>query len=170
MFNKKTTALAGREGFVDPFAMFTRMTSDFDRLFEGWGWPAFRAGGFAGTAAWAPSLDLFEKDNRLFAKLDLPGMKKEDVRVEVAEGYLTISGERKEESEEKNKNFYRCEREYGSFYRAIPLPEGAKSEEVKATFENGVLEVSVPLQAKPEGKARTVAIEGSSSAKGSKAA
>lgn len=168
MFNRKPTALA-REGFVDPFAMLTRMTSDFDRLFEGWGWPAFRAGGIAETAAWAPSLDLFEKDNRLVAKLDLPGMKKEDVKVEVADGYLTISGERKEEKEEKEKNFYRCEREYGSFYRAIPLPKGANVADVKAAFENGVLEVSVPLQAKPEGKAHTVTIEGPAG-KGAKAA
>jgi HSP20 family protein len=92
------------------------------------------------------------------ARADLPGLKKEDVKVEVSDGHLAISGERKRESEEK-KQFYRCEREYGSFYRAVPLPEGVKLEDVKATFADGVLEVSVPLPAKAESKARTVEIQ-----------
>jgi HSP20 family protein len=91
-------------------------------------------------------------------KIDLPGMKKEDVKVEVTDGHLAISGERQRETEEKGKEFYRCEREYGSFHRAVPLPEGVRLEDVKATFADGVLEVSVPLPAKPEAKARTVEI------------
>ena len=98
-------------------------------------------------------------------KIDLPGLKKEDVKVEVTDGYLTISGERKREEEEKKDDFYRCEREYGSFYRAVPLPEGAKLEDVKATFAGGVLEVSVPLPAKAEATVRTVAIEEPAKAK-----
>ena len=67
--------------------------------------------------------------------------------MEVTDGRLAISGERKSETEEKKDNFYRCERAYGSFYRSVPLPEGAKLEDVKATFADGVLEVSVPLSA-----------------------
>ena len=86
-------------------------------------------------------------------------MKKEDVKVEVTDGYLTISGERKTEAEEKKEQFYRCEREYGSFYRAVPLPEGVKLEDVKATFADGVLEVSVPLPAKAEPAVRKVEIQ-----------
>jgi HSP20 family protein len=86
-------------------------------------------------------------------------MKKEDVKVEVTDGHLAISGERRTEAEEKKENFYRCEREYGSFYRAIPLPDGVKLEDVKASFSDGVLEVSVPLPAKPEAKVRTVEIQ-----------
>jgi HSP20 family protein len=97
------------------------------------------------------------------ARADLPGLKKEDVKVEVSDGHLAISGERKRESEEK-KQFYRCEREYGSFYRAVPLPEGVKVEDVKATFADGVLEVSVPLPAKAEAKARTIEIQESPNA------
>ena len=76
-------------------------------------------------------------------------MKKEDVSVEVADGCLALSGERKPEKEEKKDNFYRSEREYGSFYRAVPLPEGVKLEDVKATFADGVLEVSVPRPRSP---------------------
>jgi hypothetical protein len=93
------------------------------------------------------------------------GAEEEDVKVEVTDGYLTISGERKREEEEKKDDFYRCEREYGSFYRAVPLPEGAKLEDVKATFAGGVLEVSVPLPAKAEATVRTVAIEEPAKAK-----
>jgi HSP20 family protein len=72
---------------------------------------------------------------------------------------LALSGERKREKEEKKDNVYRSEREHGSLYRAVPLPEGVKLEDVKATFSDGVLEVSVPLPAKPEAKTRKVQIE-----------
>jgi HSP20 family protein len=160
MFNRKPPALGGSGVFIDPFALVNRVTSDFERMFEGSDWPVFRGRSLGESAAWSPSLDLVEKDKRLIARVDLPGMKKEDVKVEVAEGYLTISGERKHETEEKKENFYRCEREYGSFYRAIPLPEDAQVEEVKAAFNNGVLEVSVPLTAaRLEAKPRTIQIE-----------
>ena len=77
----------------------------------------------------------------------------------LTDGHLAISGERKREEEEKGEEFYRCEREYGTFYRAVPLPEGVKLEDVTATFTDGVLEVSVPLPAKPEATVRQVAIE-----------
>jgi HSP20 family protein len=115
----------------------------------------------AGTepTAWAPRIDVFEKDQRLVTRIDLPGMKKEDVKVEVSDGQLAISGERKHEKEEKGEKFYRAEREHGSFYREVPLPEGAKVEDVKATFTDGVLEVSVPLPAKAAAKVRTVEIQ-----------
>lgn len=159
MFNKKSTALTSSGVLVDPFALLGRVTSEFDRLFEESGWPAFRTRGITEAAAWSPSLDLFQKDNRLIARVDLPGTRKEDVKVEAADGYLTISGERKHETEERKENFYRSEREYGSFYRTIPLPDGAKLDGVKASFENGVLEVTVPLAAGIEARPRTIKIE-----------
>jgi HSP20 family protein len=159
MFTKKATALTSSGVLVDPFALLGRMTSEFDRMFEESGWPAFRTRRLTEPAAWSPNIDVFEKDNRLIARVDLPGMKKEDVKVEVADGQLTIAGERKHETEEKKENFYRCEREYGSFYREIPLPKGATLNDVKAVFENGVLEVSVPLAVHSEAKPRAVRIE-----------
>ena len=164
MFTKKESGLARQAVARDPFALLTQMTSEFDRMFEGSGWPAFRWPAFRGRAIdegakWLPEIDVFEKDNRLFTKIDLPGIKKEDVKVEVTDGYLTISGERKTEAEEKKERFYRCEREYGGFYRAVPLPEGVKLEDVKATFADGVLEVSVPLPAKAEPAVRKVEIQ-----------
>ena len=102
---------------------------------------------------------MFERDNRLVAKVDLPGVKKEDVTVQVTDGHLVLSGERKQEKEEEKDNVYRTEREYGSFYRAVPLPEGVKLEDVKATFADGVLEVSVPLPARAEPTVRKVEIQ-----------
>jgi HSP20 family protein len=165
---KKETALAPSRR--DPFALVRQMTSELDRLFEEspWPslrWPSLRWGAISEMAAWSPLIDVFEKDRRLVTRIDLPGMKKEDVKVEVTDGQLAISGERKHEAEEKGEQFYRSEREYGSFYRAVPLPEGAKVEDVKATFTDGVLEVSVPLPARPEAKVRTVEIQEPAKAK-----
>ena len=142
----------------------TALTSELDRFFNrpfgaGFHWPSFRSLALAAPAEWAPDIEVFERNNRLVTKVDLPGLKKEDVSVQVTDGHLTISGERKSETEEKKDNVYRCERSYGSFYRAVPLPDGAKLEDVKASFANGVLEVSVPLPAKAEAKPRHVPIE-----------
>lgn len=165
--SRKETALA--PAIRDPFTMLRRMTSELDRMFDEPGfrsfrWPLFRAPATAGSPTWAPGIDVFEKDNRLVTKIDLPGMKKADVTVEVTDGHLAISGERKRETEEKKQDFYRCEREYGSFYRVVPLPEGVKLEDVKATFADGVLEVSVPLPAQAGKKVRKVEIQESAKA------
>lgn len=130
-----------------PLGLLRQMTSELDRMFDDpwtFRWPAVP---LVDSAMWSPRVDMFEKDNRLITRVDLPGVKKEDVTVEVKDGQLTLSGSRQSETEENNKNMYRCEREYGSFYRAVPLPAGVKPEDVKATFVNGVLEVSVPLPA-----------------------
>ncbi len=156
MAREKHTALTP---IRDPFTLLRQMTSDFDRMFEAPGWPSFRTRPVLEAATWFPEIDVFEKDGRLVTKIDLPGMKKEDVKVEVTDGKLAISGDRKTEAEEKKENFYRCEREYGSFYRAVPLPEGVKLEDVKASLSDGVLEVSVPVPAKPEAKVRKVEIQ-----------
>jgi HSP20 family protein len=169
MAPKRETELVPTRALRDPLALMREMTSDFDRMFAE-PWPSFfrrpslwrRA---ASEIGWYPEIDVFEKDNRLVTKIDLPGMKKEDVKVEVTDGQLAISGERKHEAEEKREEFYRCEREYGSFYRSVPLPEGAKVDNVKATFTDGVLEVSVPLPARSETKPRKVEIQEAKAAK-----
>lgn len=158
---KREQALARRSAARDPFAMLRQMTSDFEQFLpEAFlRWPALRGRRFFESAGWFPEIDVFERDNRLVTKIDLPGIKKEDVKVEIADGQLVISGERKTEAEEKKEDFYRCEREYGSFYRTVPLPEGAKLEDVKATFADGVLEVSLPLPAAAAPDVRKIQIE-----------
>jgi HSP20 family protein len=152
------------------FGLLRQMTNELDRVFDrpfgAFAWPALRSFGFHEAAGWTPRIDVFERDNRLFTKVDLPGLKKEEVKVEVTDGHLAISGERKTETEETKDNVYRCERAYGSFYRAVPLPEGIKLEDVKATFTDGVLEVSVPLPVKAQAKPRMVPIEEPKPAKG----
>jgi HSP20 family protein len=163
MWTKKETTVARRDAPRDPFALLREMTKQFDRLFDEGNFPALRWPGtfkpVDAEVAFQPAIDVFEKEGRLITKIDLPGMKKDDVKVEVTEGYLTIAGERKTEVEEKKDAFYRCEREYGTFYRAVPLPEGVKLDDVKATFNEGVLEVSVPLPAKPKADVRRVEIQ-----------
>ena len=160
---KKDTTLIPKRATRDPLALILDIGTDFDRFFNesGWPplhWPTFRLGRGA-EVAWNPKVDVFEKDNRLITRIDLPGLKREDIKVEVTDGHLAISGERKREEEEKGEQFYRCERAYGSFYRAVPLPEGVKLEDVKATFADGVLEVSVPLPAKAKATVRKVNVE-----------
>ena len=160
MADKKQTEIATRES-RDPFALLRQMTSELDRALEtplfSLRWPAFGVLPMA-AANWAPHVDVFERDGRLITKVDLPGVKKDDVSVEVSDGNLVLSGERKHETEATKDNVYRSEREYGSFYRTVPLPEGVSLDDVKAIFADGVLEVSVPLPARPAAKARKVDI------------
>jgi HSP20 family protein len=161
MFGKKELVPFRASG--DPFALLRKMTAELDRTFDdpffSFRWPAFQGVTVPETVAWSPKVDVFEKENRLFTRVDLPGVKKENVKVEVDNGQLVLTGERKEEKEEKKDNVYRTEREYGTFYRVVPLPEGVKPEEVKATFADGVLEVSVPLPARIEPTVKKVEIQ-----------
>jgi HSP20 family protein len=161
---KTETAMTSATGGRDPFAMLRQMTSELDRVFDEPGWPAFRWPTFRSAKAdramtWAPEIDVFEREGRLVTKVDLPGTKKDDVKVEVSDGHLVISGERKSEVEERKDQYYRCEREYGSFFRAVPLPDGANVDDIKATFTDGVLEVSVPIAVKAEAVAHRVEIQ-----------
>jgi HSP20 family protein len=152
MNEKKALARTG------PFGLLRQMTTELDRMFDDpwtFRWPAVQ---LEDAAVWAPKVDVFEKDNRMVTRIDLPGVKKDDLTVEVGDGQLKMFGERKNETEEKDKSFYRCEREYGSFYRAVPLPAGVKPEDVKATFENGVLEVSVPIPAAAKANGQKIPI------------
>ena len=162
MLEKKQPSPVPARFARDPFSLLRQMTSTLERAFDEW--PSFRFPSFddltvAQSSAWSPKVDVIERDNRLVTRVDLPGVKKEDVTVEVTDGHLALSGERKHETEETKDNFYRKEREYGRFYRLVPLPDGVKLEDVKATFADGVLEVSVPLPARPEATARKVQIE-----------
>jgi HSP20 family protein len=122
----------------EPRAFMRRVFRDFDRFFEPGDWPVARLGKPFADVAWIPPVEAFERDHRLTVRVELPGMKKEEIAVTFAEGFLTIEGERKLEKEEEKKNeWYRNERTYGKFVRTVPLPEGVKATEVKATFESG---------------------------------
>jgi HSP20 family protein len=161
MLEKKDNPVPTRS-VRDPVTVLRHMTSELDRMFDDWPsfrWPSFKPLAMGQHVAWSPKIDVLERDNRLVTRVDLPGLKREDVSVEVTDGHLALSGERKHETEEKKDNVYRSEREYGSFYRAVPLPEGVNVDEIKATFADGVLEVSVPLPATPQPKVHKVTVE-----------
>jgi HSP20 family protein len=158
MFEKKSLAKRSNQ---EPFNMLRQMAADVDRMFDE-PWTLFRwpAAGMAmpDEPRWAPRIDVVTKDNMLITRVDLPGMKKEDVLVELKDGMLMLSGERTKESKEEKGNIYREEREYGSFYRSVPLPKGVKADDVKASFNNGVLEITVPLPAVNAPEATKIAI------------
>lgn len=138
------------------FPMFRRLGREIDFLFDRFGLehtffePA--------TTVWTPDVEMFRRDNTLVIRADVPGMTKNDVTVEVTDGQVVLRGERKHEKEEKKEGYYRAERTYGAFYRTLPLPEGVKLDEAKATIKDGVLEVTVPAT-KAEVTKRTLAIE-----------
>lgn len=105
-----------------------------------------------------PAVDVIDEKDHVLVKAELPGMGKNDVEVEVTDSTLTIRGEKKHEEETKDENFYRCEREYGSVYRAIDLPAAVKPSDVTATFNNGVLEIRMPKTDEAKRKAVKVAV------------
>jgi len=104
------------------------------------------------VAQWAPAVDITEDDKEYLVKAELPDLKKEEVKVTVEDGELTISGERKFEKEEKNKKYHRIERAYGSFVRSFTLPETVNGDKVNAEFKDGLLTVHLPKDQKAKPK------------------
>jgi len=98
----------------------------------------------ARSEMWAPDIEVSQHDNEFVVRADVPGMKKEDVSVDVTDNDITISGERRLEEETERGGVYRSERSYGTFFRTIPLPEGAIADQAKASFKDGVLEIRMP--------------------------
>jgi HSP20 family protein len=143
-----------------PFRTLQRMADEMDRMFDDFGlgrrWtrPLWRE---TGTDMWAPDIDVFQNNNELTIRADVPGLKREDLTVDISDNEVCIQGERKRESEEEREGYYRTERSYGSFYRVVPLPEGAMIDQAKANFRDGVLEITMP--APPTSKGRRLEIE-----------
>jgi HSP20 family protein len=125
---------------------------------SGWCWPVLAPPAFEDDG-WVPDVDVREQDGRLVAKVDLPGLKKDDISVEVGEGHLAISGERRTEAAGEKAPFHRPARISGRFYVEIPLAEGATRADVRATFLDGVLEVSIQLPARTEIAVRRVEVD-----------
>ena len=115
--------------------------TDFDRLFN----TLFDRS--AEARSWTPAMDLVEAEDHFLLRADLPGLREEDVNIEVRDNTLRISGERKAEHEQRERGWYRLERQFGKFSRALTLPEGVNAESIEASFDHGVLEVRIP---KPE--------------------
>jgi HSP20 family protein len=155
-----------------PSGLLERFADQIDSVFDDFGlgrtWAASRLGRLAKRSEadmWAPDVEIYQRDNELVVRADLPGMKKDDVSVDVTDRDLTISGERKRELEIEHGGMYRSERSYGSFYRTIRLPEGAIADQAKATFKDGVLEIRLPAPPEQVGHGRRLNIEEQSDAK-----
>lgn len=105
-----------------------------------------------GMKAWAPRVDVEETDKELLVKADLPGVDPKDIEIQIVDGVLTLKGEKKEQKEEKRKDYHRVERFSGSFFRAITLPAGADAEKVSATTSKGVVTVTIPKKVEAQPK------------------
>jgi len=139
-----------------PFAMMRRLTEEMDRAFSS----SFGLGRTAGESwgAWAPPVEVRERNNNLEISAELPGMSKDDVKVEFTDEGITIEGEKKREVEREEGGMHRSERTYGRFFRLIPMPEGAEAEKAKAEFKDGILNIKVPLSEQARGKRKQIPI------------
>ncbi|WP_437286796.1 Hsp20/alpha crystallin family protein [Sorangium sp. So ce406] len=167
----------GAGGLMSPFTMMRRMMEDMDRMFDDLGFggvlspyrqarPTAEQGGGRGLSSlggglWAPHIEVGERGGQLVVKADLPGVTKDDIRVQVQGDALIIEGERRQEQQEQREGVSYTERSYGSFVRSIPLPEGVQVDDVSATFENGVLEVCLKLPQQQRGRSIEIKSGGS---------
>jgi HSP20 family protein len=135
-----------QEQWLTPFSLMRRLSDELDRAFTtSFGLPTWGRGSEQQQGLWAPTVEVRQDENNLIVTAELPGINKDNVKVEVNNDGLAISGERRSEHEEKRQGFYRSERSYGRFYRLVPLPEGIDPDKAKAQFKDGMLEVELPL-------------------------
>lgn len=119
-----------------PFSDFAELRHRLDQAFRDIGGP---------QRGWTPSVDVVRRGDALVLRADIPGIEPDEVKIEVSDDVLTVSGEHSEEKEEKEEDFVRRERSFGSFSRSMVLPKGVKADDIEATTENGVLEVTIPV-------------------------
>ena len=158
----------------NPFELMWDLSRQMDRMMNsvfrsfgsglGSSFPSFPFGkseesGFAPTV-WSPRIDVEQRSDALHVRADLPGVRKEDVNIDLTEDGLTLSGERREEREEgsQEQGYRAIERSYGRFYRTIPLPKGVKTEDLKAQMRDGVLQITIPLD--ESARPRRIQIQG----------
>jgi len=167
-----STSTAPMRQIGSPFTFMRRFAREMDHLFEDFGleptWhlPRFFSRGRELVrrevgivpAEWSPRVDVLERAGQFVVRADLPGLSKEDIKVEVSDNMITIQGERKHEKKEERDGYCYSECSFGSFYRTIPLPEGADASKATADFRKGVLEVTVPAPSRPEPKSRRVEV------------
>ena len=134
-----------------PRSEWMDLPRDLERFFSDFGLDLWKS-----DTIWQPAVDIVETKDSFEVKAELPGMKKDDIKIEFEDGVLTLTGERKSEKEDKDKNFYRMERRYGKFQRCFALPKNVKVEEIKASYKDGVLTVNIPKA--EEAKAKEIEI------------
>lgn len=142
-----------------PFSVLQReINSMFDDFFKGFStFPAEMMEGRAG--GYVPKIDMTENETELNIKAELPGIDEKDIEVSLANDVITIQGEKKEEKEEKGKDYYHVERSFGSFRRVLPLPVGIDTEKAAASFKKGILNITIPKTEEAKGKVKKIAIQ-----------
>lgn len=151
-------SLLRRQESWDPFREIEELGNRFNRLL---GWSRPRGDGereLLAVTDWAPSCDITENDKEYRVRADLPGVKKEDVKVTLEEGVLTIQGERRDEKEEKDQKVHRQELAYGSFLRSFTMPDDADESKVDAAFKDGILQVTIGKSKAKPAEVRQIAI------------
>ncbi len=135
----------------------------FDNFFRGFGHSPFRPGSLLSdslnSGMLKPTLDIGASEKEYAISIEVPGVTQKDVKLEIAHNTLTVRGEKKQEKEEKNKDFYRVERSYGSFQRVLSLPEDADQDKVTATFKDGVLAITIPRKPMPAAAVKQIEIK-----------
>lgn len=148
---------------ISPFSVVKRFGEEMDRLINDYGlnrnWIPPALVGEATGLTWQPQVEVFEHNGELIVRAELPGLKKEDVKIELTDDGLTIHGERRSEHGENGEGYYRSEFSYGSFHRRVPLPEGANPDDATAQFHDGVLEVTMTARKPVARAARKLAIQ-----------
>jgi HSP20 family protein len=153
---QESQAVAARQGgqvsrqrsmpAFSPIGMMRRFAEEMDRMFEGFGLPSSDPWSTGkDLQSFSPEIEMFERDGKLVLRADLPGLSKDDVKVDVTEDAVMIEGERKYEHEDRSEGIYKSERSYGRFHREVALPEGVKSDTAAATYKDGVLELTFDM-------------------------
>ena len=141
----------------DPFRDITTLRDEMNRLFS-----RTVGDGVSSGSAWTPAVDIFDTEDAIVLKAELPGLAAEDIEIEIDDNVLTLRGERRFQETVDEGRFYRLERAYGHFQRSVTLPQGVKADEISAGFESGVLTVRVPKA--DEVKPRKIAVAATASA------
>jgi HSP20 family protein len=135
------------------------MEDVFDRYSKALSWPRLGGQEIMTGGDWAPRVDIVETEKEFIIKAEIPDVKKEEVKITVNNGVLSIQGERKQEKEEKGKKFHRVERNYGGFTRSFTLPDNVDETKVEATFKDGMLKLQIPKSEKSKPKEIEVKIK-----------
>jgi len=145
-----------------PFALMGQLSQEMDRIFEDFWFEPFGRTPSRSTrrgsgndllgSVWAPAIEMHEHEGEWIVRADLPGMKKEEVQVELNDRALVIQGERRQGCQDTDQGWHHTECRYGSFFRSIPLPEGVDADEIRAEFDSGVLEIRMPAPQRKETK------------------
>ncbi|MFW5800310.1 MAG: Hsp20/alpha crystallin family protein [Spirochaetota bacterium] len=145
-------------GSSSPIERFrNRMNDLFEDFFEDWDLPL--ESDSLQSASYTPRLDITEDDNNIYVNAELPGVKEKDIDVELKDNMLTISGEKKEETEEKEKKYHRVERSYGYFQRSVNLSSKVDEDKIKASYKDGILSITLPKVEGEESKSKKIQIQ-----------